>query len=156
MPVFSKKTYPSAAARNTIGARYRVALQKHPFLLFGLPFVLTIVSGSFFLTPATALRYERHDRKVRQVSKEEALGIGKGKRRVGVEEAAEEYYVSGRIFWASMEYFPGLTCCSVAVGSKRSGKLGAEACGETAWRARWNNVRALQHRPLISYWKLSC
>lgn len=49
-----------------------------------------MVLGSFFLTPATALRYERHDRKVRQMTKEEELGIGKDKRRIDLKE---EYYV---------------------------------------------------------------
>ena len=48
-----------------------------------------MVAGSFFLTPATAIRYERHDRKVRQLSKEEELGIGKGGRKVDINE---EYY----------------------------------------------------------------
>lgn len=46
--------------------------------------------GSFFLTPATALRYERHDRKVRQMTKEEELGIGANKRKIDLKE---EYYV---------------------------------------------------------------
>ena len=50
-----------------------------------------MVAGSFFLTPATALRYERHDRKVKQLSKEEGLGIGKDKRKI---DLREEYYVS--------------------------------------------------------------
>ncbi|KAK4493689.1 hypothetical protein PRZ48_014874 [Zasmidium cellare] len=45
--------------------------------------------GSFFLTPATALRYERYDRKVRQLTKEEELGIGKDRRKV---DLREEYY----------------------------------------------------------------
>ena len=48
-----------------------------------------MVAGSFFLTPATAIRYEKHDRKVRQMSKEEELGIGKDRRRVDLNE---EYY----------------------------------------------------------------
>lgn len=48
-----------------------------------------MVAGSFFLTPATAVRYERHDRRVRQVSKEEELGIGKDRRKVDINE---EYY----------------------------------------------------------------
>lgn len=48
-----------------------------------------MVAGSFFLTPATAVRYEKHDRRVRQVSKEEELGIGKDRRKV---DMAEEYY----------------------------------------------------------------
>lgn len=42
------------------------------------------------MTPATALRYERHDRKVRQMTKEEELGIGKDKRKIDLKE---EYYV---------------------------------------------------------------
>ena len=58
-------------------------------MLFGLPFIATMVLGSFFLTPATALRYERHDRKVRQLTKDEELGIGKEKRKI---DLREEYY----------------------------------------------------------------
>ena len=89
MPTFPRRRYPSLAARSTVAARYRTSLQKHPFLLFGLPFIATMVAGSFFLTPATAVRYEKHDRKVRQMSKEEELGIGKDRRKV---DMAEEYY----------------------------------------------------------------
>lgn len=48
-----------------------------------------MVAGSFFLTPATAIRYERHDRRVRQVSKEEELGLGNDRRKVNINE---EYY----------------------------------------------------------------
>ena len=66
-------------------------MQKRPFLLFGLPFMTVIVGGSFILTPATAIRYERHDRKIRQMSREEELNVGKGKRKVDIRE---EYYVS--------------------------------------------------------------
>lgn len=49
-----------------------------------------MVAGSFFLTPATALRYERHDRKMRRLSKEEEMGIGKDRRKV--DSMQEEYY----------------------------------------------------------------
>ncbi|KAI9731831.1 MAG: Cytochrome oxidase assembly [Claussenomyces sp. TS43310] len=48
-----------------------------------------MVAGSFFLTPATAIRYEKHDRRVRRLSKEEELGIGKAGRKVDMNE---EYY----------------------------------------------------------------
>ena len=48
-----------------------------------------MVAGSFVLSPATALRYERHDRKVRQLSREEELGLGKNRRKV---DMREEYY----------------------------------------------------------------
>ncbi|KAI5361053.1 Putative cytochrome c oxidase assembly protein COX16 [Septoria linicola] len=85
--------FPSRKFRSTndssIASRYRLLLAKHPFALFGLPFIATMLLGSFFLTPATALRYERHDRKVRQLTKDEELGIGKDKRRIDLKE---EYY----------------------------------------------------------------
>jgi cytochrome c oxidase assembly protein subunit 16 len=90
MAVFPSKKYKSAADANTIASRYRSLLAKHPFALFGLPFIATMVAGSFFLTPATAIRYEKHDRKVRRLTKEEELGIGKAGRRVDMKE---EYYV---------------------------------------------------------------
>lgn len=90
-PTFQSKPFikSSAANANSFAARYRGSLNKHPFLLFGLPFITTMVAGSFFLTPATALRYERHDRKVKQVSREEAMGLGKDRRKI---DMREEYY----------------------------------------------------------------
>ncbi|MCJ1299806.1 Cytochrome oxidase assembly [Hypocenomyce scalaris] len=89
MPVFQSRKFRPSSYNSTLAATYRSSLQRHPFLLFGLPFIFTMVAGSFFLTPATALRYERHDRKVRQLSKEEELGIGKDRRKVDMNE---EYY----------------------------------------------------------------
>ena len=91
MGIFQAKKFRSTAQNNTVAAKYRNALARHPFALFGLPFIATMLLGSFFLTPATALRYERHDRKVRQVTKDEELGIGKDRRKI---DLAEEYYVS--------------------------------------------------------------
>jgi cytochrome c oxidase assembly protein subunit 16 len=85
MPTFQANKYPTQAA-----TRYRAAVRRHPFLLFGLPFITLMLAGSFFLTPATALRYEKHDKKVTQMSKEEALNVGKNKRKVDMKE---EYYV---------------------------------------------------------------
>lgn len=73
----------------------RAAVARHPFLLFGLPFIATMLAGSFFLTPATALRYERHDNKVKQLSREEGLGIGANKRKVDLKE---EYYVRLHVY----------------------------------------------------------
>jgi cytochrome c oxidase assembly protein subunit 16 len=72
---------------------YRSAVAKHPFILFGLPFLAVIVSGSFFLTPATALRYEKHDQKRKWMSKEEALSSMEGLQRRKV-NPRDEYYVS--------------------------------------------------------------
>jgi cytochrome c oxidase assembly protein subunit 16 len=76
-----------------LSTQYRRLLPQHPFLLFGLPFLSIIVGASFLLTPAAAIRYERHDRKVRQLSREEELGLGKdGRRVVGNDRLREEYY----------------------------------------------------------------
>ncbi|KAF2457855.1 cytochrome c oxidase assembly protein COX16-domain-containing protein [Lineolata rhizophorae] len=88
MPTFPRNKY-YAQSSNTAGAAYRRQLPRHPFLLFGLPFVLTIVAGSFILTPATAVRYEHYDNKVRQVTQEEAMGLGKNRRKVDIRE---EYF----------------------------------------------------------------
>jgi len=93
MAVFPAKKFKSSSYEASLASKYRAALARRPFLLFGLPFITTMVLGSFFLTPATAIRYEKHDRKVRQLTKEEELGIGKDRRRVDLKE---EYYVGAR------------------------------------------------------------
>ena len=90
MAVFGNKKFVSSADAGKIGPRYRILLAKHPFLLFGLPFITVIVAGSFVLTPATAIRYERQDRKVRQMTRDEELGVGKARRKV---DMRDEYYV---------------------------------------------------------------
>lgn len=91
MAIFQAKKYRSAADAGTFAAKYRAMMAKHPFLLFGLPFMSVIVAGSFVLTPATAVRYEKHDRRVRQMTREEELGVGRTGRRVNMKD---EYYVS--------------------------------------------------------------
>ncbi|KAF3201253.1 Cytochrome oxidase assembly [Orbilia oligospora] len=93
MPTFQSKTFRSSAWENTIAAKYRRNLKRHPFALFGLPFILTMVAGAFFLTPAQALRYEKHDRKVRKMTQEEALGMQKDRRGVDINE---EYYLGAK------------------------------------------------------------
>lgn len=89
MAVFQSKRFRASSYQNSIAATYRRHLARHPFLLFGLPFLSLMVAGSFFLTPATALRYERHDRKMRRLTKEEEMGIGKDRRQVDLQE---EYF----------------------------------------------------------------
>ncbi|KAL4956184.1 cytochrome c oxidase assembly protein COX16-domain-containing protein [Aspergillus filifer] len=108
MPAFQSKTFRRATtASSTLGEKlgeaYRTRLSRHPFLLFGLPFIMIIVAGSFALTPAAALRYERYDRKVKQLSQEEAMdlglkgpdgeeGIKRNPRRRILGDDREEYY----------------------------------------------------------------
>ena len=119
MPAFSAKRFrPTITSASTLGerlgAKYRANLSKRPFLLFGLPFMAVMVGASFILTPATALRYERHDRKVQQMSQQEAMSLGikghggeKGgaemnprRRMLGSEK--EEYYVGFLFLFTSI------------------------------------------------------
>lgn len=120
MPAFQSKTFRRATTATSslgerIGALYRARLSRHPFLLFGLPFIAVIVAGSFVLTPAAALRYERYDRKVQQVSQEEAFklglkgpdgeeGIKRNPRRRIIGDEREEYYVGSfpGTLWATI------------------------------------------------------
>lgn len=121
MPAFQTKTFRRATtASSTVGERlgaiYRSRLPRHPFLLFGLPFILVIVAGSFALTPAAALRYERYDRKVKQLNQEESLGLGlkgpdgeegikRNPRRRIIGNERDEYYVRS-IHLSSSLVFP--------------------------------------------------
>ena len=75
--------------------------------------------GSFILTPATALRYERHDRKVQQMTQEEELGIGKNRRRVDINE--EYYRLAAKVIF---EYLPLRRPSKLkqVAGSRRLGK----------------------------------
>lgn len=118
---FTSKSF-SATLPNSLAARYRKSLQKHPFLLFGLPFLSTIVLGSFMLTPATALRYERYDRKNQQITQEQAMGLRGERRKVNMRD---EYYV--RILPMQMFKRLGADNATEAAG-ERSRRLGAEAC----------------------------
>jgi cytochrome c oxidase assembly protein subunit 16 len=94
MPTFQSNKFRGAADMDKIGSKYRQLIAKHPFLMFGLPFIAVIVAGSFVLTPATAVRYERHDRKVRQMTKEEELNVRRAARKV---DMRDEYYVSDQL-----------------------------------------------------------
>jgi cytochrome c oxidase assembly protein subunit 16 len=68
------------------------AIYRHPFLLFGLPFITMVVIGSFALTPATATRYGHYDKKVRRTDRKDAIDASGVKRRRF--DPREEYYVS--------------------------------------------------------------
>ena len=56
-----------AAWQKTPYGRYSTNLKKHPFLLFGLPFMATIFVGSIYLAEFTSIRYEQYDEKVTMV-----------------------------------------------------------------------------------------
>ena len=74
-----------------------------------------IVAGSFALTPAAALRYERYDRKVQQLGQDEAFdlglkgpdgeeGIKRNPRRRIIGDEREEYYVGWSHMILEMDY----------------------------------------------------
>ena len=125
MPAFQSKKFRPSSYQNSLGAFYRKNLNRYPFLLFGLPFIFTMVAGSFVLTPATALRYERHDRKVNQMSKEEELGIGKDRRRVDINE---EYYRLAAKVNASLRSWKYVLTNKIGFG-----ELGEQKGEETSW-----------------------
>ncbi len=81
MPTFQSKPFRSSRGQandlgERIGRAYRNRLDQNPFLFFGLPFISLILAASFLLTPATALRYEKHDRKNRTLTHAEAMELG--------------------------------------------------------------------------------
>lgn len=81
MPTFDSKPFKGSGSagegwEERVTNFYRKQVNKRPFVMFGLPFISIMVAASFLLTPATALRYERHDRKHREVSQNEAMELG--------------------------------------------------------------------------------
>lgn len=81
MPTFGSKTFKGSRKsalswEERITEFYRQQVNRRPFVMFGLPFISIMVAASFILTPATALRYERHDRKHRELSTGEAMELG--------------------------------------------------------------------------------
>lgn len=88
------------------------------------------------LTPATAIRYEKNDRKVRQMTREEELSVGKNKRKVDIRE---EYYVSDghAASWpVSTSFMPTVCAPNTEDPLKRHGELGTEASQAIARRER--------------------
>ncbi|EXJ81128.1 hypothetical protein A1O3_07416 [Capronia epimyces CBS 606.96] len=81
MPIFQSKPFRGTRAQaqdlwERVAVLYRQKIAKNPFLFFGLPFMTLIVGASFLLTPAAALRYEKHDRKHRQLTDQEKMELG--------------------------------------------------------------------------------
>lgn len=78
-PLSSPKSHPIFAQ-----------IRRHPFILFGLPFVGIIIGSSFALQAFTQTRYDYQETKVKSVGKEEELGMKSGRRKIDLKE---EYYV---------------------------------------------------------------
>lgn len=65
------------------------SIRKQPFLLFGLPFTLTIVGAAYGLSYLTQTRYDYNATKVQSVDKAEELRMRKDRKRV---DLREEYF----------------------------------------------------------------
>lgn len=109
MPTFQSKPYRQSQALNPLVSK----VKKHPFILFGLPFIGIIVGGSFALSQITQTRFDHRDMRhtkvcfivfcnnriyyscygCYQVAKEEALGMDKNRRKLSLQE---EYWVRRR------------------------------------------------------------
>ncbi|PWN22225.1 hypothetical protein BCV69DRAFT_281235 [Microstroma glucosiphilum] len=92
MPPFSSRPLRSSSSRNPL-SNFLPSIRRKPFLLFGLPFTFTILSAAYGLSYLTQTRYEYNATKVQSVSKEEELGMKKGRRRI---DLREEYWKLSR------------------------------------------------------------
>ncbi|KAF5378285.1 hypothetical protein D9615_008714 [Tricholomella constricta] len=80
MAVFASKPWRQTPMHRTI--------KKYPGL-FGVPFVLIMVAASYGLTTFTQTRYDLHDQKVKQVTKEQELNLDKNRKKFDIRE---EYF----------------------------------------------------------------
>ncbi|KAF9562748.1 hypothetical protein CPC08DRAFT_735049 [Agrocybe pediades] len=63
-------------------------VRRHPSA-FGVPFILLMVAASYGLTTFTQTRYDLHDQRVKNVSKEQELKLDKNRKKFDIRE---EYY----------------------------------------------------------------
>lgn len=95
MPTFSSRPLGgSGGQRGSIWAKFTPKVRQQPFVFFGLPFLLTIVAGSYGLSALTQTRYDYNASKVQSMSKEEELGMRKDRRKIDIRE---EYFVCGTL-----------------------------------------------------------
>lgn len=91
--VFANKSYGVA----TPADRFAQATKKRPVLYFGLPFLLTVVIGSFALSELTATKYNVHDNRTKAVRFDSSPATWS----LSEERAASPYY--NRVF-TSLKY----------------------------------------------------
>ncbi|KAF9460679.1 cytochrome c oxidase assembly protein COX16-domain-containing protein, partial [Collybia nuda] len=63
-------------------------IRKYPGL-FGVPFLLIMVGASYGLSTFTQTRYDMHDQKVKQVTKEQELNLDRNRKKFDIRE---EYF----------------------------------------------------------------
>lgn len=96
LSAFSNKRYMSPKQfeewKKTPYGKYSTQLKKHPFLLFGLPFMASLFFASLYLSEFTSIRYKNRDERVQMITEEEALKSSSANRRKV--DMREEFYVS--------------------------------------------------------------
>ncbi|KAG5338105.1 hypothetical protein E4T56_gene10284 [Termitomyces sp. T112] len=80
MAVFPSKPWRDTPLNKTV--------KKYP-ALFGVPFVLIIVAASYGLSTFTQTRYDLHDQKVKQLTKEQELNLDRNRKKFDIRE---EYF----------------------------------------------------------------
>lgn len=78
-----------AAYDKTFAGRYQKLVKKNHFIFLGLPFMLGVVAGSFYLKRFSAVKWERYDEKYHQLNEEEQLNMIENKR---VFDKKEDFY----------------------------------------------------------------
>ncbi|CAG8550688.1 9002_t:CDS:2 [Funneliformis caledonium] len=61
-------------------------IKRNPFLLFGLPLIISVVGGSFVLSQLTQTRYDLYENKTKKIEREEKLQMNKDRRSVSIQE----------------------------------------------------------------------
>ncbi|RSH87640.1 Cytochrome oxidase assembly [Apiotrichum porosum] len=95
-------------------------VRKHPFVLFGLPFLSIVVVSSFALKSFTQNRYDLDNQKVQAVNKEESLGMAKDRKKIDIRE---EYYrlTSGALAEESLSALDSTPSMSTTAPASSSG-----------------------------------
>ncbi|KIM77476.1 hypothetical protein PILCRDRAFT_616182 [Piloderma croceum F 1598] len=73
-------------------------LRKYPGL-FGVPFLILMVGASFGLQSFTQIRYDLHDKKIQQVTAEQALGLDKNRKKFDIREVYYKLSASSDDDW---------------------------------------------------------
>ncbi|KAG0357341.1 cytochrome c oxidase assembly protein COX16-domain-containing protein [Gamsiella multidivaricata] len=124
--VFANKTYGVA----TPADKFAQSIKKRPVLYFGLPFVLTVVAGSFALSELTATKYNVHDNRTKTMTKEEGLKLSKNRRRLDLKEEywrlqAQDIDDNWEIKRVDSEPVPGVTTSPTMASSSKPSPVAA-------------------------------
>ncbi|GMG25649.1 unnamed protein product [Ambrosiozyma monospora] len=94
MGTFGTKTFRSkrqqAEYEKSFLGMYQKLVKKNSFVFLGIPMMGSVAIGSVLLSNFTAIRFERHDAKVKELDEEESLQLAtQKKKKVDINE---EYY----------------------------------------------------------------